>query len=283
MTPERYRQIDQIFQAALGLEPEQRVAYLDEVCSGDEKLRQEVESLITSDQGGVSFSDEPALEMAARVLASDEPALAAGDLIDRYEVVSLLGSGGMGEVYLAHDEKLDRKIALKLLSSHFTMNEERLRRFQQEARAASALNHPNIITIHEIGQVENRNFIATEFVDGETLRQRMKRGPLSLNESLDIAIQVCGALAAAHNAGIVHRDIKPENIMLRRDGYVKVLDFGLAKLAEQREPTEVDAADNVDVSSGLLMGTVKYMSPEQAQGQQVDQRSDIFSLGVVLY
>src|SRR5437773_1788482 len=284
MTPERYRQIDQIFQAALGLEPEQRVAYLDEACSGDEKLRQEVDSLITSDEGGLSFIDEPAFEMAARVLASDEPALAAGDLIDRYEVVSLLGSGGMGEVYLAHDEKLDRRIALKLLPSHFTMNEERLRRFQQEARAASALNHPNIITIHEIGQIENRNFIATEFVDGETLRQRMKHGPLSLNESLDIAIQVCGALAAAHNAGIVHRDIKPENIMLRRDGYMKVLDFGLAKLTEQRDqPTDVDAADNVDISSGLLMGTLKYMSPEQAQGQQVDQRSDIFSLGVVLY
>ncbi|MFN2531934.1 MAG: protein kinase [Pyrinomonadaceae bacterium] len=284
MTPERYRQIDQIFQAALGLKPEERAGYLDEACSGDELLRQEIESLITSDQGGLSFINQPAFEMGARVLASDEPALAAGDLIDRYEVVSLLGSGGMGEVYLAHDEKLDRKIALKLLPSHFTMNEERLRRFQQEARAASALNHPNIITIHEIGQVENRNFIATEFVDGETLRQRMKHGPLSLNESLDIAIQVCGALAAAHNAGIVHRDIKPENIMLRRDGYVKVLDFGLAKLTEQREqPTDVDAADNVDISSGLLMGTVKYMSPEQAQGQQVDPRSDIFSLGVVLY
>src|SRR5437870_4706930 len=276
MTPERYQQIDQIFQAALGLEPEPRAAYLDEVCSGDDKLRQEVESLITSDQGGLSFIDEPAFEMAARVLASDEPALTAGDLIERYEVVSLLGSGGMGEVYLAHDEKLDRKIALKLLPAHFTTSQARLRRFQQEARAASALNHPNIITIHEIGQVESRNFIATEFVDGETLRQRMRRGSLSLHESLDIAIQVCSALAAAHKARIVHRDIKPENIMLRRDGYVKVLDFGLAKLTEQSEqPTEVDAADNVDISSGLLMGTVKYMSPEQALGQQVDQRSDI--------
>jgi Tol biopolymer transport system component len=284
MTPERYQQIDQIFQAALGLEPDQRNAYLDEACSGDKTLRQQVESLITSDQGGLSFIDEPAFEMAARLLATDEPALAAGDRIDRYDVLSLLGSGGMGEVYLAHDEKLDRKIALKLLPSYFTTNEERLRRFQQEARAASALNHPNIITIHEIGQVENRNFIATEFIDGETLRQRMKRGPLSLNESLDIAIQGCSALAAAHDNGIVHRDIKPENIMLRRDGYVKVLDFGLAKLTEQREqPTKVDAAENLDVSSGLLMGTVKYMSPEQALAQQVDQRSDIFSLGVVLY
>jgi eukaryotic-like serine/threonine-protein kinase len=284
MTPERYQQIDRVFQATLAVDPEKRAAYLDEACSGDETLRREVESLITSDEGGLSFIDEPAFEMAARVLASDEPALAPGDRIDRYVVVSLLGSGGMGEVYLAHDEKLDRKIALKLLPSHFTTNEERLRRFQQEARAVSALNYPNIITIHEIGQAENRNFIATEFVDGETLRQRMKRGELSLPESLDISIQVCSALAAAHQAGIVHRDIKPENIMLRRDGYVKVLDFGLAKLTEQDEPpTSPDSVEKVDVSSGLVMGTVRYMSPEQAQGLPLDQRTDLFSLGVVLY
>src|SRR5437763_2314432 len=274
MTPERYQQIDQIFQAALGLESEQRAAYLGEACSGDEKLRQEVESLITSDRGGLSFIDEPAFEMAARVLASDEPALAVGDHIDRYKVISLLGSGGMGEVYLAHDEKLDRKIALKLLPSHFTTNEERLRRFQQEARTASALNHPNIITIHEIGQVDNRDFIATEFVDGETLRQRMRRGQLSLHETLDIAIQVCGALVAAHGAGIVHRDIKPENIMLRHDGYVKVLDFGLAKLTQQEEiATSADSAESVDVSSGLLVGAIRYMSPEQARGEQADPGS----------
>jgi eukaryotic-like serine/threonine-protein kinase len=284
MTPDRYQQIDRIFQAALALDPDQRRAYLDEACGADEKLRDEVESLITSDEGGLSFIDEPAFTMAARVLATDSPAFSAGDHIDRYEVVSLLGLGGMGEVYLAHDERLGREIALKLLPVHFTTNQERMRRFQQEARVTSALNHPNIITIHEIGQVENRNFIATEFVDGETLRQRMKRGSLTLNESLDIAIQVCSALAAAHNAEIVHRDIKPENIMLRRDGYVKLLDFGLAKLTEQREtPPKIDATDNVDISSGLLMGTVKYMSPEQAQGEPVDQRSDIFSLGVVLY
>src|SRR6266850_2161692 len=284
MTPERYQQIDQIFQAALALEPENRAAFLDEACSGDVALRSEVDSLITSDKSGLSFIEDPAFEMAARVLASDEPALAPGQHIDRYEVLSLLGSGGMGEVYLAHDEKLDRNIALKLLPARFTTNEERLRRFQQEARAASALNHPNIITIHEIGQVDNRNFIAAEFVDGETLRQRMRSGPLTLNESLDITIQVCGALAAAHQAGIVHRDIKPENIMLRSDGYVKVLDFGLAKLIEQQEaPTLASATDNVDISSGLVMGTIKYMSPEQAHGLPVDQRSDIFSVGVVLY
>lgn len=285
MTPERYQQIDHIFQVALRLEPEKRAAYLDEACSGDEALRSEVESLITSDEGhGLSFIDEPAFEMAARVLASDQPALSPGDHIDRYTVLSLLGSGGMGEVYLAHDEKLDRKVALKLLPIYFTRNQQRLRRFQHEARAASVLNHPNIITIHEIGEVDERHYIATEYVDGETLRQRMKHGPLSVAESLDITIQVCSALTAAHKAGIVHRDIKPENIMLRGDGYIKVLDFGLAKLTERREePPDVGDADNLEISSGLLMGTVKYMSPEQAQGLPVDQRSDIFSLGVVLY
>ena len=283
MRPERYQQIDHIFQVALGLEPARRAAYLDEACSGDEALRSQVESLITSDEGGLSFIDEPAFEIAARVLASDEPALSAGDRIDRYTVLSLLGSGGMGEVYLAHDEKLDRKIALKLLPTYFTRNQERLRRFQQEARAASALNHPNIITIHEIGEVDDQHYIATEHVDGEPLRQRMKHGPLTVDESLDITIQVCSGLAAAHKAGIVHRDIKPENIMLRADGYVKVLDFGLAKLTERREqPTDM-GADNFEISSGVVMGTVKYMSPEQARGEQVDPRSDIFSLGVVLY
>src|SRR5438105_2749180 len=182
MTPERYQQIDQIFQAALELNPEQLPAFLDEACSGDETLRKEVESLITSERGGLSFIDQPAFDIAAGLLASDEPEMAVGERVDRYEILSLLGSGGMGEVYLAHDEKLDRKIALKLLPSHFTTNEERLRRFQQEARAASALNHPNIITIHEIGCVEDRHFIATEFVDGQTLRQRVRREPLSLDE-----------------------------------------------------------------------------------------------------
>ena len=190
----------------------------------------------------------------------------------------------MGEVYLAEDTKLRRKIALKLLPGEFTRHQDRLRRFQQEAQAASALNHPNILTIHELGEVDEQQFMATEFVEGETLRQRMKHSRLSLGEALDIAVQTAGALAAAHRAGIVHRDVKPENIMLRPDGYVKVLDFGLAKLTEHHESaTEAGAAENVDISSGLVMGTVKYMSPEQAQGKQVDPRSDIFSFGIVLY
>jgi eukaryotic-like serine/threonine-protein kinase len=284
MTPERYQQIDQVFQAAIRLDPEERPSFLDEACNGDGTLRGEVESLLTSDSGGASFIDGVAFEAAATLLGSNEPELRPGDRIERYEIVSLLGSGGMGEVYLAYDEKLDRKIALKLLPDYLTTNQESLHRFQQEARAASALNHPNIITIHEIGEVDNRHFIAIEFVDGQTLRQRLKESSLNLAESFDIAIQICSAVSAAHQAGIVHRDIKPENIMLRRDGYVKVLDFGLAKLTEQRgQRVDVSAGEHVDLSSGLLMGTVKYMSPEQARGEQVDPRSDLFSLGVVLY
>ncbi|MGI9168050.1 MAG: protein kinase domain-containing protein, partial [Pyrinomonadaceae bacterium] len=207
-----------------------------------------------------------------------------GQHILHYEIVTLIGRGGMGEVYLAKDERLNRRMALKLLPADYTRHKDRVRRFQQEAQAASALNHPNILTIYELVEVNGQQFIATEFVDGETLRHRMKRSGLSVGEALEITIQAASALAAAHQAGIVHRDIKPENIMIRPDGYVKVLDFGLAKLTEQNDRTpHARVADQLDISSGLVMGTVKYMSPEQARGLSVDARSDIFSLGVVLY
>src|SRR5204863_4778950 len=190
----------------------------------------------------------------------------------------------MGQVYLAEDAKLRRKVALKLLPASYTRDESRLRRFQQEARAASALNHPNILTIHELGEVNGEQFIATEFVEGETLRERLNRAPLNLAETLDVAVQIAGALAAAHKAGVVHRDIKPENIMLRHDGYVKVLDFGLAKLTEQ-PASDVTTPAGVRVSTdiGVVMGTSGYMSPEQTRGLSLDARTDIWSLGVVLY
>ena len=281
---ERYHRIDEIFQAALELDPRERPSYISQACDGDESLLKEVEYLLASDGQPWGLIGTPAFEMVAPLLARDQPELNAGDSIGHYHVVSLLGVGGMGHVYLAEDASLGRKVALKLLPTSYTRDGSRLRRFQQEARAASALNHPNILTIHELGEVDGRQFIATEFVEGETLRERLKHGPLNLPETLDIAIQIAGALAAAHKAGIVHRDIKPENIMLRHDGYVKVLDFGLAKLTQQDEPTtQAPAAENVNISSGLVMGTVKYMSPEQTRGQQVDPRSDIFSFGVVLY
>jgi serine/threonine protein kinase len=284
INPERYRQIDELFRAALEVEPDKRSEFISSACSGDEALQKEVEALIASSGNEWSFIDQPVPELATLILPEQLPDLAVGESLGHYDILSLLGTGGMGQVYLAQDSRLGRKVALKLLPLEFTKNESRLRRFQQEARAASALNHPSILTIHDIAEIEGRHLIATEFIDGQTLRQRLNHAPLTLPETLDIAVQVASALSAAHQAGIVHRDIKPENIMLRRDGYVKVLDFGLAKLTHQHEPAlDARIADTLDASSGLVMGTVKYMSPEQAQGLQVDPRSDIFSLGVLLY
>src|SRR6266550_4274607 len=284
MNAEHWQQIDDLFQAALELEPRQRIPFLDKACADDLALREKVEALLASDADGWNFIDTPALELAASFLADEQPQLTAGQRITHYEIIGLIGRGGMSEVYLARDKTLNRRIALKLLPLDYTRNSDRLRRFQREAQAASALNHPNILTIHQLGDVDGQQFIATEFIEGQTLRERIKLARLSLCEALDITIQITSALAAAHKAGIVHRDIKPENIMVRPDGYVKVLDFGLAKLTEQYERIpEAQAADNVDISSGVVLGTVKYMSPEQAGGLMVDQRSDIFSLGAVFY
>src|SRR5947199_6565866 len=208
--------------------------------------------------------------------------------ISRYRIIEKLGSGGMGEVFLAEDTKLGRKVALKLLAEELTQNRDRLSRFDQEAYAASALNHPNILTIYEMGDEGGRHYIATEFVDGVTLRKRLSSGaPMELVEVLDVAVQVAGALEEAHAAGIVHRDIKPENIMIRRNGHVKVLDFGLAKLTEYAlaEETDTEAVTRalVQTDAGVVLGTSQYMSPEQARGKPVDARTDLWSLGVVLY
>jgi serine/threonine protein kinase/tetratricopeptide (TPR) repeat protein len=208
--------------------------------------------------------------------------ISPGDQIGRYQIRSLLGVGGMGQVYLAHDAQLERPVAIKVLPADFTTDADRLRRFKQEARATSALNHPHILTIYEIGEDSGALFIATEFIDGVTLRAHMARNSLKVSEALELAIQMTSALDAAHRAGVVHRDIKPENAMLRKDGYVKLLDFGLAKLAE-RETSDSDAITLAETDPGVVMGTVGYMSPEQARGQSVDTRSDIFSMGVVLY
>src|SRR5688572_4807705 len=192
----------------------------------------------------------------------------------------------MGEVYLAFDTELDRTVAIKILPEAFAANQQRLQRFVQEAKAASALNHPHILTIYEIGTAGTKRFIATEFIDGDTLRERIRKGSLTLHEILDIAIQAAGALAAAHAAGIIHRDIKPENIMVRRDGYIKLLDFGLAKLTEAPgsiSDTEAPTRAMVNTGAGTVMGTANYMSPEQAKGKNVDVRTDLWSLGAVVY
>ncbi len=212
--------------------------------------------------------------------------LSPGLRLGRYEILSQLGAGGMGEVYLAKDLELGRKVALKILPAEVAGDPNRMSRFALEAKAASSLNHQNILTIHEVGQSGSTHFIATEFIDGETLRQRLKRGCLSANETLDVAIQIASALAAAHGTGIVHRDIKPENVMIKSDGFVKVLDFGLAKQTVDRSSVvDGDASTQIQfkTAEGIVVGTVSYMSPEQARGLDVDERTDIFSLGIVIY
>jgi serine/threonine protein kinase len=285
MTPERYQRIKELFHSALERTPKERPAFLAEACGDDTALLAKVEALVAADEQPGSFMDAPAYAVAAEMLTEDSTGALVGQSIGHYQVMALLGSGGMGDVYLATDTRLGRKVALKLLPDYLTEDESRIRRFKQEARAASALNHPNVLTIYEIEQAGGRYFIATEFVEGETLRQRLKGGRLGPCEALGVAAQIAGALSKAHQAGIVHRDIKPENIMLDAEGRVKVLDFGLAKYTQ---PLSVGVADETYAESlhtvpGMLMGTTAYMSPEQARGLAVDARTDIWSLGVVLY
>jgi len=239
MKPEQWQEINLLFHSALEREPGQRAAFLNQACAGDESLRREVEALIAAHGQAGSFIEAPALAVAAEMLIADQGQPLVGQSFGPYRISTAVGAGGMGDVYLAQDTRLGRQVALKLLPTYFTRDAERVRRFQQEARAVSALNHPNIITIHEIGQIEERHFIATEFIDGETLRAPLSRSRLSLGATLDVAIQVASALVAAHKAGIVHRDIKPENVMVRRDdGIVKVLDFGFGQADGEARATE---------------------------------------------
>src|SRR5438552_2454969 len=240
-------------------------------------------------EAAASFIESPAFEAEARQLAIDEAEEntrpIVGQMLGHFKIIERLGAGGMGEVYLAEDKELARKVALKLLPLYFSKNRERLHRFQQEARTLLALNHPNIVTIHNIGEIDSFYYIASELVEGETLRRRLDKGNLKLSDVLEIAIQTAEALAAAHDKGIVHRDIKPENIMIRRDRYVKVLDFGLAKLSQEFAAADLEAPTirQVHTAEGTVIGTAPYMSPEQARGLKVDARTDIWSLGVVLY
>jgi serine/threonine protein kinase/Tfp pilus assembly protein PilF len=284
MKPERWNQIERLLDAALELPPDKRAAFLDEACAGDAELRKELDALLASDDGAHSFLEQPALEVAAKALGDQKDSM-LGQTIGHHKIISRVGAGGMGEVYLAKDTRLDRKVALKMLPPGLAADRNRMQRFVQEAKAASALNHPNILTIYEIGEAEGQPFIVTEFIEGMTLRERL-RSPLEIEEALDIAIQISSALAAAHKVHIIHRDIKPENIMVRKDdGLVKVLDFGLAKMIQRRQPVDsaVDTVLIANTGPGVVIGTVAYMSPEQARGETVDGRTDIWSLGVVLY
>ena len=286
MTPARLQTIEEIFRAALDQEPDQISAFLDTACEGDELLRRKVEALLASRERAAGFIETSAVGLATRIIQNGQADSLVGQTIGHYKISESIGTGGMGEVYLATDITAGRKAALKLLPMRFTGDAERLKRFQQEAHAVVALNHPNILTVYEIGEDHSTHYIASELIEGETLRQRLMRGRIQVGEAVDVAIQVASALAAAHQAGIVHRDIKPENIMLRPDGYVKVLDFGIAKLAEQQLPATMprdEALSLVETNLGSILGTVRYMSPEQACGAQVDKSTDIWSLGVVLY
>jgi serine/threonine protein kinase len=282
MDPERWPQVKEILDAAIQRPPEERAAFLAAACSDDQALYGEVESLLDSYES--EFLEQPAVGEFVNMPSAARSPLTAGQRISCYRITSLLGRGGMGEVYLAEDTNLGRKAALKFLTVSFMNDADRLLRFEQEARAASALNQPNILTVYGIGETDHGRFIATEYIEGETLRQRMLAGPLTLVDALGIAEQVAAAITAAHAAGIIHRDIKPENIMLRRDGLVKVLDFGLAKLVQQKTLAPEDSTRVfVKTSAGTVMGTVAYMSPEQARGLTVDARTDVWSLGVILY
>src|SRR5438477_12509054 len=286
MTPARLQRVEEIFHAALDQEPDRVGAFLDAACEGEEALRRKVEALLASLQRAGAFIETPVAGIATRITENGQADLLIGRTIGHYKISEQIGTGGMGEVYLATDMTAGRKAALKLLPARFTSDAERLKRFQQEARAVVGLNHPNILTVYEIGEDHSIHYIASELIEGETLRDRLARGPMQLSEAVDVAIQVASALIAAHETGIVHRDIKPENIMLRPDGYVKVLDFGIAKLAEQEVPVTTprdEALLLVETNLGAVLGTVRYMSPEQACGRQVDKRTDIWSLGVVLY
>jgi serine/threonine protein kinase len=282
MTPERWQQVEEVLQAALDCAPQERAAFLARACAGDPELQTEASSLVNAYDAAAEFIEEPAIAQDAHVVLGDYSLDNPGREIGPYKIIERLGSGGMGEVYLAQDARLDRLVALKVLPPYFVSDDTRLRRFQREARAASALNHPNILTIHEVGELDGVHFIATEFIDGHTIRELMAAGDLSLTDVLDIVGQVADALSAAHVAGIVHRDIKPENIMRRHDGRVKVLDFGIAKLLE-RTIADIPAITATQTETGVVLGTVGYMSPEQTRGLEVDERTDIWSLGVVLY
>jgi serine/threonine protein kinase/Flp pilus assembly protein TadD len=284
MEPERWQRILDLFHVTITRQPNERITFLDQVCDGDQDLRRQVERMVKSHEQSGDFLESPAFATAPELLTDDHADALVGERIGHYRIESLLGVGGMGEVYLAQDERLGRKVALKLLPERLTADAAQLSRFEHEARTASALNHPNILTVHEIGADGRRHFIATEFIEGETLRALLRRGKLDLREVLDIALQIGSALAAAHKSGVLHRDIKPENIMLRPDAYVKVLDFGIAKLTEQPPtPDHPNALRRDQTESGLVLGTARYMSPEQARGQAIDARTDIWSFGAVLY
>src|SRR6202162_1343427 len=299
MEPERWRQVEQLFQSALALEESKRSAFLDDSCSGDEALRREVLSLLARHERADMFMETPAMEMMARDFAADKrhPAISdpdtrqlVGRTISHYRILAKLGHGGMGVIYRAEDTRLGRSVALKFLPED-SRDPTALGRLRREAQAASALNHPNICTIHDVGEFDGDYFIAMELLEGQTLRERIAGKPLPLDSLLALGGQVADGLAAAHNSGVIHRDLKPSNIFITSRGAAKILDFGLARKTRNkiRETNLLNGEITLSLdeehltSPGEVLGTIAYMSPEQARGEELDSRTDIFSLGSVLY
>lgn len=284
MTPERWQQIKHVFQSAIERPPAERAAFLEQACVSDPDLRREVEALISAHERAGDAVSALGTEVAAAMLAERAAGSIAAQRLGPYQIISQLGQGGMGEVYCARDTKLDRLVALKILPRQVAADQERMRRFVREAKAASSLNHPNVATIHEIGEAEGVNYIVMEYVEGETLAAKISGPALETAAILEIGLQVAEVLEEAHAKGVTHRDIKPQNIMLNERGQVKVLDFGLAKISRSAgQEVASDLGRQMQTSPGVVLGTVPYMSPEQALGQEVDHRSDIFSFGVMTY
>src|SRR5215471_14416 len=276
MKPEQWQRAREVLADALELKPEERSVFLDCACSSDHTLRQQVERLLaSSDEVRPSFLESSTLRLT----------LMPGTKLGDYEVANLLGSGGMGEVYRARDTRLARDVAIKVLPLFYSNDPDRLRRFEQEAQAVAALNHPNILAIHQMGTYEGAPYLVSELLEGETLRGQLQRGRLAVRRAIDYGVQIAHGLAAAHEKGITHRDLKPENVFLTKDGRVKILDFGLAKLVQPEGSAELTSAPTTPsgTEAGVVMGTVGYMSPEQVRGQAADPRSDIFAFGAILY
>jgi serine/threonine protein kinase len=286
MTPERWQQVERLYQAALEREPSQRAAFLNQACAGDEVVRREVESLLAYEPQAESFIEAPAMQMAAQALSADQVRSLVGRQLGSFKVLSLIGAGGMGEVYRAKDIRLGREVAVKILPPAFAADPDRLYRFRQEARTAGALNHPNILAIYDVGTHGGSPYLVSELLEGGTLRDQLCGTALSVRKAIDYGLQIARGLAAAHQKGIVHRDLKPENLFVTKDGRVKILDFGLAKLTQpqfDKSPLTAATTNPVGTEAGVVMGTVGYMSPEQVRGQAVDHCSDLFTFGAILY